>query len=192
MTTFRTFIALDFPCPVLDKIKKIQKSIDSSYSSIIRWTKPENIHLTLKFLGEVKIEKIQTIEKSLDSIANKMEPFKIDLSEIGAFPNWGHPRIIWIGLEKSEPLLLLAKEIEENMNEIGFEREIRPFSPHLTIGRVRDDTSFKDFQMMENKCRTFTRIEDRIPINNIYIYKSDLQPFGPIYSLLHSSPFKLA
>jgi len=190
MTSFRTFIAIDFPDTVIDKIKILQKSINGSYLSIIRWTKPDNIHLTLKFLGEVELEKIQLIEKSLDAIANKTEPFNLNLAEIGAFPNWGHPRIIWIGLENSEPLLSVAKEIEENLDKLGFQREIKPFSPHLTIGRVRDKTSYKDIQMLENKCRTITRIKDRILIDNFYMYKSDLQPFGPVYTLLHSSSFK--
>ena len=190
MNTSRTFIAVDFPNQVIEKINKLQKSLNGSASSIIRWMKPENIHLTLKFLGEVELAKVQIIEKNLDIIANEIKPFHLNLEEIGAFPNWGHPRIVWIGIEKSEPLLLLAKEIEENMRNLGCPSEVKPFSPHLTIGRVRDNVSLEDIQMLENKCRVHTIIVDQIMITKIHLYKSDLHTFGPVYTLLYSSSFK--
>lgn len=190
VTTSRTFIAVDFPNQVIEKINKLQKSLNGSASSIIRWIKPENIHLTLKFLGEVELEKVQIIEKNLDIIANEIEPFHLNLERIGAFPNWGHPRIVWIGIEKSEPLYLLVKEIEKKMVVLGCQREIKPFSPHLTIGRVRDNVSLEDLQMLEIKCHTLSRIEDQIMITKIHLYKSDLHPLGPVYTLLHSSSFK--
>lgn len=190
MNTSRTFIAFDFPNQVIEKINKLQKSLSGSASLRIRWIKPENIHLTLKFLGEVELVRIQIIEKTLDIIANEIEPFHLNLEGIGAFPNWRLPRIVWIGIEKSEPLLLLAKKIEENLRNLGCQSEAKPFSPHLTIGRVRDNSSFEDSQMLENKCRIFTGIVDQILITKIHVYKSDLHSFGPVYTLLHSSSFK--
>jgi 2'-5' RNA ligase len=190
LTTSRTFIAVDFPTQVIEKINGLQKTLYGSALSAIRWIKPENIHMTLKFLGEVELAKIQIIENYLNIIANEIQPFHINLDGIGAFPNWGHPRIIWISIEKSEPLLLLAKMIEENMRNLGFQKEIRPFSPHLTIGRIRDNVFLEDLQILEIKCRTLSRIENHIRITNIQLYKSDLYPLGPVYTLLHSSAFK--
>lgn len=190
MITLRTFIAIDFPNQVIEKINKIQKTLNGSTSSVIRWIKPENIHMTLKFLGEVELEKVQIIGNNLDIIASEMVPFHLNLERIGAFPNWGHLKIVWIGIEKSEPFLLLAKEIEKNMRNLGCQREIKPFSPHLTIGRVRDNVSLEDIQMLEIKCRTLSRIEDQIMITKIHLYKSDLHPLGPVYTSLHSSSFK--
>ena len=190
MTTSRTFIAVDFPNQVIEKINKLQKSLNSSALPIVRWTKPENLHLTLKFLGEIELARIQIIENIFDKIADEIEPFHLNLEGIGAFPNWGHPLIVWIGIEKSEPLYLLAKEIEKSMAVLGCQREIKPFSPHLTIGRIKENISSEDIQKFKKGCPINTNIVDQIMVTKIHLYKSDLHSFGPVYSLLHSSSFK--
>jgi 2'-5' RNA ligase len=190
MASSRIFIAVNFPNQVIKKIYKLQKSLINSTSSIIRWIKLENIHVTLKFLGEVELTKVQIIEKYLDSIANEIQPFHLNLGGIRAFPNWRHPRIVCIEIEKSEPILLLAKMIEENISTLNYQKEIRSFSPHLTIGRIRENASYEDIQMLEINSSTFSRIEDQIMITKIQLYKSDLYPSGPVYTLLHTSTFK--
>jgi len=190
MTSLRTFIAIDFPKEVIKQIVAIQKSLNDSISSVVRWTTSENTHLTLKFLGEIESAKELIIEKTLDDITNEINPFYLNLKGIGVFPNWHRPRIVWIGIEKSQPLYLLAKLIEEKMFTLGCQKEIKPFSPHLTIGRVRDNISNEDIQVLEKRCLIHTINIDRILISQIHLYKSDLHSFGPIYTLLNSSSFK--
>jgi 2'-5' RNA ligase len=192
MPTLRTFLAIDFPSHIIEKINRIQKSLNKLGSSNIRWVKPENIHLTLKFLGEIELSRIQQIKNDMDVISNEYQPFHIKLKGIGAFPHWRQPRIIWIGIDKSETLILLANQLEMNMRSLGCQHEKRPFSPHLTIGRFRDNTSPEVFQRLEIECRTTARIDDQIMISNFCLYKSDLRSFGPEYALLYSSSFNTA
>jgi RNA 2',3'-cyclic 3'-phosphodiesterase len=190
MGTLRTFLAIDFPSHIIEKINGIQKSLNNLGPTNIRWVKPENIHLTLKFLGNIELSRIQQIKNDMDAISNEYQPFHIKLKGIGAFPHWRQPRIIWIGIEKSEILILLANKLEMKMRALGCQREIRPFSPHLTIGRFRDNTSPEGFQRLEIECRTTKRIDDQIEVSNFCLYKSDLHAFGPEYTLLYSSSFK--
>jgi 2'-5' RNA ligase len=188
--TYRSFIAVDFPNCIIEKIGLNQESLKEGFPSFVHWTRPENIHLTLKFLGEIDIEMVRRIEKSLDILANISKPFSLELDGIGVFPNWKNPRIIWIGFNKSEYLLSLVRQIETQMNNLGCQREEKPFSPHLTIGRVRDNAKPEDIRILENKCCSFARIAGSTQITEIHLYKSDLFHSGPVYTLLHSSIFK--
>ena len=190
METIRTFISIDFPEQAIKVIGDIQKSLNNAIPTIVRWIKSENMHLTLKFLGNVQLQKIHVIEIALDKIALEIEPFHLNLEGIGAFPNWGHPRIIWIGVGKPELVHGLAEQIEEKMVALDCQKEIKSFSPHLTIGRVREHISSEDIQMLEKRTRINTTFVDQIMVTGIHLYKSDLHPSGPVYTLLHSSPFK--
>ena len=190
MVSYRSFIAADFPDRIIEKIGLIQKSLKEDIPSFVNWTNLDNIHLTLKFLGEIKLEKIQGIEESLDNIAFDTKPFSLELGGIGAFPNWRNPRIIWVGFEKSESLNSLVRLIEASMSNLGCQKEVKPFSPHLTIGRIRDYFRKEDIQILEKKSCTLKRIADITQVSEIHLYKSDLFRLGPVYTLIHTSPFK--
>ncbi len=190
METIRSFISIDFPEQAIKMIRETQKSLNNAIPPIVRWVKSENIHLTLKFLGNVQLQKIRVIEAALDQIANEIEPFPLILEGIGSFPNWEHPRIIWIGIVKSELVRSLAELIEAKMVALDCEKETKSFSPHLTIGRVREHISPEDIQMLEKRTWINTIFVDKIKITGIHLYKSDLHASGPIYTLLHFSPFK--
>jgi 2'-5' RNA ligase len=189
MNTYRSFIAADFPNQVIEKIRKIQESLKDDNPSVVHWTNPENIHLTLKFLGEIELEKVRKIKDNLDIIANETKPFGLKLEGIGSFPNWRNPRIVWIGVEKSESLHLLVRQIEANMRNLGCASEIKSFSPHLTIGRVRENSRQEAIQILEKKCSSFATITGISQITKIHLYKSDLYHSGPVYELIHTSMF---
>jgi len=132
----RTFIAIELPENIHNKLQKLQDDLRASMPDV-RWTKPTNIHLTLKFLGDVEASRIDRIGEILKGIARNYSPFEMNLAGIGAFPNSRKPSIIWTGVEKGAGQLIeIAKNIESAMEKIGFPKEKRPFKPHLTVGRI--------------------------------------------------------
>lgn len=138
----------------------------------------ENLHLTLKFLGEVREERIRDISEILKEISKGFKKFEVTLQGIGAFPNQSSPRVIWTGVEKGrKEMIELQKEIEERLVPLGFKKEERGFHPHLTIARVKGRGDFKELFETDYKSRTFL-------IDKIILFKSTLTPKGPIYEEL--------
>jgi RNA 2',3'-cyclic 3'-phosphodiesterase len=104
----------------------------------VRWTRPENVHLTLKFLGDIRAEALDGIRAALGEVCAKHAPFDVALTELGAFPSARRAKILWIGVGVgSDRLRSLAADVDDVLAPLGFEREKRPYVPHLTIGRVR-------------------------------------------------------
>lgn len=153
---------------------------------MVRWVRPEGIHLTLKFLGDVPLNTIDQISATLKRICIDHVPFKVRVSEFGCFPNFRRPRILWIGVQDlSTRLSDLHGEIETGLSKLGFEREARHFHPHLTIGRVKRVRDHVEFQ------RLATALEDvkigdigQLHVNDVSLIKSDLKPAGAVYSRL--------
>src|SRR6266850_5653786 len=133
----RTFICIEIPESIKERIDGLQttlKEIDAQVS----WTKPSNIHLTLKFLGGVEAARIDRVRKAVQRAATGISPFEIEVSGAGCFPSPRNPRVLWVGFSVvPEALKELYKNIEDELAREGFPREKRKFSPHLTIGRVR-------------------------------------------------------
>lgn len=179
----RTFIAIGIPKNIKDKIGVYEEPLRKERAKI-SWIKPENIHITLKFLGEVEENKIQEIYEALKKCVSNQKPFDIEVIGTGGFPNLNRPRIIWVGLKKgSEELKTLAKSIDNELEKLGFRKEKRGFSPHLTVGRVKNIYNIHEFvekmNSVEFKGDTFTADE-------ILIMKSDLKPTGAVYTKLHT------
>lgn len=165
---------------VIDKLGKTQKGI--------RWTSPENIHITLKFLGETDEKLVPEIEARLSSICSNSRPFTINVRGAGVFPNPKHPNVLWVGIDKSEGLQNLNRLIEGAMSELGFEKETREFSPHLTIGRVKDRKGIGPVITGLYELRgTFF---GALPANEVLLMKSILKPAGAEYSKV--AVFKLS
>ena len=133
----RAFIAVELPDEVKKELASIQQELERA-SADVKWVKTENIHLTLKFLGNVDDDKIEKIKALLDKIASSHEKFEATLFKVGAFPKLEYPRVIWVGIDKGCNLAEeIAFKIENECERIGFAKENRPFSAHLTLGRVR-------------------------------------------------------
>src|SRR3989338_5342197 len=133
----RTFIAIELSEEIRNTLAQIQSHLKYA-SADVKWVEKDNIHLTLKFLGEVDEERCEKIKSILDEIASQTKQFEISLKDLGAFPKIDYPRVVWVGLDKGiTESKELAERIDAALSEIGFQKETRPFAAHLTIGRVR-------------------------------------------------------
>ncbi len=195
----RAFIAIELGNSIRAELASIQAKLKTAGADI-KWVAPENIHLTLKFLGNVEREKITAIKNALDTITPQTQPFSISLSEINAFPNLNSPRVVWVGVGQcmdgaSRPsnqhanLTLLTSEIEEQLEKLGFPKEARPFFAHLTLGRARSPKGrekLKEIIEDINKCRGLIN-QTPARISHISLFQSTLTPAGPIYKDLYEA-----
>jgi len=191
MSLLRTFIAIELPDAIQHAIEKetaaLRESIDSG---CVRWTPVDNVHVTLKFLGDSSAPNIELLKQMLDREAAAVPPFEVTLQNLGSFPNQRRPRIIWIGLEAPAALASLQRAVEAGAARLGYEAEGRPFSPHLTIGRVRQNLQPAQLQTigMRLKENQIGRIGSS-RVDSVELFKSDLQPQGSVYTILHSASF---
>lgn len=160
-------------------------------SGSIRWVPPVNIHLTLKFLGNIPAPHLDFLKQMLIGIAERAKPFDMQISGIGSFPSSKRPRIIWAGIHAPAALFSLQKEIEEKSTRFGYEKETKTFSPHLTIGRVHQEATAKELERIGNALASIQLggiITSRV--DSVHLYQSDLNPKGSIYTKLFSVPLR--
>jgi len=183
MSIFRGFIALEItPSSV---IKELEKDIEKSGADV-KLVEPHNIHITLKFLGDTQERYIDDIECVIKKAATGLKPFFIILKGTGVFPNEQYIKVIWIGIEDNNILGSLAQTIDNGVADLGFQKDKRGFSPHLTIGRVRTS---KNKQQMMNVIEHYCSVEfGKQEISSIYLKKSELTPKGPLYTTLREIP----
>ena len=182
MPKIRTFIAIEIPGKIQEKIGELHNRLKGS-GSTISWTKPANIHLTLKFLGDTDNEIIDEIAAELQQAVQTITDFKINVKGTGAFPNFKRPRVIWIGAKSDgDQLQRLAEQVETCMENFGFEKENRRFSAHLTLGRVKD---IKGIEPVMEKLKSYEEFEvGSFAVKEFYLIKSELNPAGSIYTTL--------
>lgn len=170
----RLFVAVDLPEAIKEEITKISAQLPKDG---VRLVSKENLHITLKFIGEVEIKKVEEIKSKLRSI--KMKNFECKLKGVGVFPNENYIRVVWIGIE-SETLLQLAKKVESTLIDIG-KKEDREFSPHLTIARVSKKIDLQNF-LWKNREREF----GGFTVAEFALFESTLTPNGPIYKKIET------
>lgn len=184
----RTFIALELPGEIKSSLAKLQEELKTSQADV-KWVEPENIHLTLKFLGEIEEKKLDKINKILEDIAGEKKYFPIRISNLGAFPKINFPRVIWIGIDKGdEEVKKIAKKLEDGLAEIGIQREDRPFSSHITIGRTKSALNRdKLIQGLNNLANKLSEENLEFVVKKITLFKSALTPKGPVYEILRET-----
>jgi 2'-5' RNA ligase len=178
----RSFLAIELPEPILRKIEEVEADLKAAHADV-RWVNPEKIHLTLKFFGNIEGSRIDSIFKSIEEPVRGTQPFSLKVQGVGAFPSMKSPRVIWMGLVNGSQILTsLQKEIEAQLEKIGFQPEDRPFRPHLTLGRVKSSLGKSDLvgRMEKHKEGEFGDFE----VERVILFKSDLKPSGPIYTTL--------
>ncbi len=182
----RCFIAVTIPEPVKKAIGEVADVLRKSGADV-KWVAAENIHITLKFLGSTDEEIIEDIKDALAARVSSYRPFYIRISGAGYFPPGRRPRVVWIGLGDSGVLEDLQRDVEGEMTRFGYPGEDRPFSPHLTIGRVRSDKRMTELlkRLDEFREKDFAEIE----IKGITLMKSELKPAGAEYFSLAEIPF---
>jgi len=183
--TIRTFIAIEIPKTVISKIRELQGVI-KAYGFKIRWVRAENIHLTLKFLGDIEEIKINEIAEAVSKTAEKHSPISLKAKGIGVFPGIKRPHVLWVGLSgQLEALIKLQQTLDENLIALGFSSEERPFKGHLTMGRIKDRI---DVKKLGDALMAFRRFEsETFTTGQIILYKSELTPSGAIYTKLASA-----
>jgi 2'-5' RNA ligase len=192
MEKIRSFIAIELPRELKLALSQLQEKLKSASSVPVKWVDPGNIHLTLKFLGDISPEITGRITSALENAVRGTKPFDIEVSGLGVFPNTKHVQIIWVGMiGEIEKLGQLQKRIEEMLTPLGFPSEARPFSPHLTLARVRDYARPDDRTALgELIARTSFEQKYRINVNAIHLIKSQLTREGPIYSKINTITLK--
>ncbi len=155
----------------------------------VSWTRPEGMHLTLKFLGEVEEKMQPEMEAALSTSVRGRGPFSLDVSGMGTFPDIRRPRVIWIGLkDHGNNLIRLQKGVEEAFDAIGFSPENRDFTPHITLGRIRSQKNVEKLLSLIEKEKDVEL--DGFDASCVHLVQSQLKPTGAVYTELYSAPLK--
>lgn len=176
----RTFVAIELPETVRESLARQISSL-KSHAPLVKWSRPDNLHLTLRFLGDVKESELDELFAALEDAVDGTQPFAVEVCGVGAFPNWRHPRVVWAGCgEGAEETSALADLVEAACANLGYERERRPFRPHFTLGRVKQPADAEGLS-------TATRgLEDRsfgyLDVDAVVVFMSSLRRTGPVYS----------
>jgi len=189
VAALRTFIAINVPPAVLDTIARIQNRF-KSLGLHASWVKPGNIHLTLKFLGDTDPDRIPGIQITLTETLASLARFQLSLDSVGVFPDTNNPRVLWLGLKDREGALeTLQTGIEKALEQIGFPREQRPFSPHVTLARIKSPKGKKELKSELDALNRQGITPHPFDVGEIQLYESQLTPKGSIYTVLAN--FKL-
>lgn len=181
----RTFIAIELPQEIKESLARLQADLKKSEADV-KWVSARNIHLTLKFMGEIDQASLPNIIGALQEACRAIKPFHISVSGLGAFPKADFPRVIWVGVSKGdEETKILSMAIDEKLALIGIPQEDKEFSTHITIGRVRSGKNraalVKNMHLLENCLGGATK---EIPVDKVTLFKSTLTPSGPLYEAL--------
>ena len=183
----RTFIAIELPKNIISSIRKVQENLKNfgfkTFGKKIRWVRPENIHLTLKFSGDIKINDFEKIKIAISDAVDGYNPISLMGKGMGIFPSIKRPRILWVGIGgQTNQLFSLKKNLEEKLESAGFPKENKPFKGHLTLGRINGKINpqniadaINEFQGFETKAFT---------CDKIFLFQSELKTTGPIYKKL--------
>lgn len=182
----RVFFAIDFPTDIQMRLAKLIAQMKTNVPAhLVRFTPVENLHLTLKFLGEVEEPKLKSIFPLIHGLTKATSPFSFQLGGQGFFPNAAHPSILWIGCANYTHLAALAMKLDKITQEIGIPPENRIFKPHLTVGRVNQSARMADYPVISS-CFAKLKIGviGEVQVCQITLYKSELTPDGAKYSVV--------
>lgn len=181
----RLFVALELTTEIHAALRQLIARLQRAEADI-RWVRPEGMHLTLKFIGEVPPEKLAPIQRALAGVTNPA-PVQLDFRGVGYFPNPRSPRVFWVGIEASENLTPLATQLEAVLEPLEIPREKRAYLPHLTLGRFK---STRGLERLQREIAGLTSTEfGRLEARVFALYQSKLSPKGAEYTRLAEFPF---
>ena len=187
MARLRTFIAVDLAAGVKDRLTALQEKLGRSAAGV-KWTRRENMHLTLLFLGEVEQLEVVSICRVVQQRARKHAPFTLETAGLGAFPNARRPKILWAGLTDGvTELRALHADLEEGLLDLGcYRREDREYTPHLTLGRLSHEDREEDWAAVLTQYADWRGGES--PVDEVLVMASEMRRGGPEYSVLGRGP----
>ncbi len=182
----RLFVAVNLPQEERVRLEQEVRALRAARLPV-RWVAGDALHLTLKFLGEVPDAGVGAIERALTEVAGEFPPFRLELQGLGAFPNLRSPRVVWVGVQAPPELGRLAGALEEAMAGLGYPRENRPFSPHLTLGRAERDAGAGAFRALAGLVERFT-FRAAVEAQSADLMRSHLSPRGARYERILAAP----
>jgi 2'-5' RNA ligase len=180
--TIRSFIALELPDDILSALGRVQEHL-KSYGFRTKWVRPANIHITLKFLGDIDAGTIEAIASAMVSAAEGCAPISLAAKAIGVFPNIKRPRVLWAGLTGQVDVLIdLQRKLDDCLGHIGFAKERRSFKGHLTLGRFKARVNSTEIMRALGEFKDFET--PSFMARELILFKSELRPSGAVYSKL--------
>lgn len=181
----RVFIAIELPEKVKEALADLQRRMQPTPNRI-KWVDPSSIHLTLKFLGEIKKERLSTVSSLIQELSGRFQPFVMRICGVGVFPGVNRARVIWVGVEEGKSRLTqMVEEIEKKLVEQGFPRERRKWIPHLTLARIKDLKDKESIKKMVSQEKQVSVGE--VEVEAITVMQSRLTPEGAIYTPLQKA-----
>jgi 2'-5' RNA ligase len=188
MEEVRCFIAIELPEEIKRGLRELQAQLKAANQAPVKWVEPENIHLTLKFLGNVATDRLNEIGHATTNAVRGTSPFSLEVRELGVFPNPRRVQIVWVGLSgEVEKLTILQQRIESGLAKLGFAPENRRFTPHLTLARLRDRATPQERERLGQLVAETEFAARSFIVNSVKLIKSQLTREGPIYSQLSSA-----
>jgi len=190
MSLLRCFLAVELPPSLQDAIEEATAGPRTRLGSdLIRWVPAHNVHLTLKFLGDTAPSGLSLIQAAMQAEASQYEPFEALVKGFGAFPNNRRPRVLWVGLSAPPVMASLQHELDVATARLGYTSEERGFSPHLTIGRVRQNVRASGLQRIRDELDGTSIGElGSFKVGSVQLFQSELQPSGSVYTRLFTAP----
>lgn len=187
MEQIRTFVAIELDDALKAALRQAQKQLERSrVAHIGRWVSPDSIHLTLKFLGNVPVNRVDELRQAIHRACESFAPFHISLTSLRCFPNVRRLRVIWVGVGGDlETLMRLQRLVESELNRIGFKPERRGFTPHLTLARIRNRARRHEREEM-GKLISTEQVDATasMTVREVSLIRSDLKPSGAVYTRL--------
>jgi 2'-5' RNA ligase len=192
MNHIRAFIAIDLPPAIQETLDKQTTRLRQILGDdLVRWVPTHNMHLTLKFLGSLPLLHLDFIKQMLAQAAESNPQFDLQISGLGSFPNSKRPRVLWAGIHAPTGLTSLQKMIEDGATRLGYNKEERPFSLHLTLARVRQGISAQGLHKISTALSTFQLGKIGIArVDSVHLYQSDLHSEGSVYTKLFSATLR--
>ena len=182
----RLFVAVNLPEATRRSARAATKTLRESRLPV-KWVDEDALHVTLKFLGEVAKTELDTIGRALTDAVRTVKPFDLGLGGLGAFPDSERPRVFWLGVERHPALELLANDVERALAPLGYESELKPFQPHVTLGRAKKMARPKGLADWA-EVAAGVEFADVVPIESVDLMESVTGRSGPTYRLVHRAP----
>jgi len=183
MEQIRSFIAIELPKELKQRLAQLETQLKVDRQPWVKWVKPDSIHLTLKFLGNIAVDTTAAITRAIEASVRGIKPFHLKVKELGVFPNLKRVQVAWVGISgDTDKLTRLQKHLESNLSPLGFAAESRSFTPHLTLARLNERAS-PDERQAFGQLIASTRFENGdIKVDAISLMKSQLTRAGAIYT----------